>query len=99
MPDLYAYAHLLAEEKRRRPGDDVMSILLAQSDEGGARVSVAEFENMFWLFAVAGNETLRNGCPARASRCWSTRPPRTNCAPTRTCCRWRPTRCCAGGRR
>ena len=40
-----------------------MSILLAQSDEGGARVSVAEFENMFWLFAVAGNETLRNGLP------------------------------------
>jgi cytochrome P450 len=63
MPDLYAYAHLLAEETRRRPGDDVMSILLAQSDEGGARVSVAEFENMFWLFAVAGNETLRNGLP------------------------------------
>jgi cytochrome P450 len=63
MPDLYAYAHLLAEEKRRRPGDDVMSILLGQSDEGGARVSVAEFENMFWLFAVAGNETLRNGLP------------------------------------
>jgi cytochrome P450 len=61
MPDLYAYAHLLAEEKRRRPGDDVMSILLAQSEEGG--VSVAEFENMFWLFAVAGNETLRNGLP------------------------------------
>jgi cytochrome P450 len=63
MPDLYAYAHLLAEEKRRRPGDDVMSILLAQADEGGGRVSAAEFENMFWLFAVAGNETLRNGLP------------------------------------
>jgi cytochrome P450 len=67
MPDLYAYAHLLAEEKRRRPGDDVMSILLAQSDEGAGpgqgQVSVAEFENMFWLFAVAGNETLRNGLP------------------------------------
>ncbi|HTX26844.1 MAG TPA: cytochrome P450 [Streptosporangiaceae bacterium] len=63
MPDLYAYAHLLAEEKRRRPGDDVMSILLAQGDEGGGQVSVAEFENMFWLFAVAGNETLRNGLP------------------------------------
>ncbi|MGH3235205.1 MAG: cytochrome P450, partial [Streptosporangiaceae bacterium] len=66
MPDLYAYAHLLAEQKRRRPkgpGDDVMSILLAQADEGGGRVSVAEFENMFWLFAVAGNETLRNGLP------------------------------------
>ena len=63
MPDLYAYAHLLAEDKRRRPGDDVMSILLAKPVEGGDRVSVAEFENMFWLFAVAGNETLRNGLP------------------------------------
>jgi cytochrome P450 len=63
MPDLYAYARLLAEEKRRAPGDDVMSILLAQVDEGGGRVSDAEFENMFWLFAVAGNETLRNGLP------------------------------------
>jgi cytochrome P450 len=63
MPDLYAYAHLLAEAKRRKPGDDVMSILLAQSDDVGGQVSVAEFENMFWLFAVAGNETLRNGLP------------------------------------
>jgi cytochrome P450 len=63
MPDLYAYAHLLAEEKRRRPGSDVMSILLAQADDDGGQVSVAEFENMFWLFAVAGNETLRNGLP------------------------------------
>jgi len=63
MPDLYAYAHLLAEEKRRRPGDDVMSTLLAQVDDDGGQVSVAEFENMFWLFAVAGNETLRNGLP------------------------------------
>src|SRR3954447_5529967 len=63
MPDPYAYARLLAEEKRRAPGDDVMSVLLAQVDEGGGRVSDAEFENMFWLFAVAGNETLRNGLP------------------------------------
>jgi cytochrome P450 len=63
MPDLYAYAHLLAERKRRHPGDDVMSILLAQTDEHGGQVSTAEFENMFWLFAVAGNETLRNGLP------------------------------------
>ena len=63
MPDLYAYAHLLAEHKRRHRGDDVMSILLAQVDDDGGRVSVAEFENMFWLFAVAGNETLRNGLP------------------------------------
>lgn len=63
MPDLYAYARLLAEEKRRSPGTDVMSILLAQVDDEGGSVSDAEFENMFWLFAVAGNETLRNGLP------------------------------------
>jgi cytochrome P450 len=63
MPDLYAYARLLAEEKRRAPGTDVMSILLAQVDDDGGQVSDAEFENMFWLFAVAGNETLRNGLP------------------------------------
>jgi cytochrome P450 len=63
MPDLYAYAHLLAQQKRRHPGDDVMSILLAQSDDSGGQVTSAEFENMFWLFAVAGNETLRNGLP------------------------------------
>jgi len=63
MLDLYVYAHLLAEEKRRRPGEDVMSILLAQVDDEGGRVSVEEFENLFWLFAVAGNETLRNGLP------------------------------------
>jgi cytochrome P450 len=62
MPDLYAYAHLLAERKRSEPGDDVMSLLLAQDGADG-RVSVEEFENMFWLFAVAGNETLRNGLP------------------------------------
>lgn len=63
MPDLYRYAHLLAEEKRRNPGQDVMSILLAQVDDAGGQVSLEEFENLFWLFAVAGNETLRNGLP------------------------------------
>ncbi len=61
--DLYAYAHELAAVKRRQPGEDIMSILLAQVDDEGGRISVAEFENMFWLLAVAGNETLRNGLP------------------------------------
>ena len=37
MPDLYGYARLLAEEKRRSPGTDVMSILLAQGDGDGGR--------------------------------------------------------------
>jgi cytochrome P450 len=63
MPDLYRYAHLLGAAKRAGPGADVMSILLTQLDDAGDRMSVEEFENMFWLFAVAGNETLRNGIP------------------------------------
>lgn len=63
MLDLYTYAHLLAEEKRRNPGDDVMSLLLNQIDDEDGAVSSEEFENLFWLFAVAGNETLRNGIP------------------------------------
>ena len=63
MPDLYRYAHLLGAAKRADPGADVMSVLLAQLDDEGGRLSVEEFENMFWLFAVAGNETLRNGLP------------------------------------
>ena len=63
MLDLYTYAHLLAEEKRRNPGSDVMSLLLNQIDAEDGAVSTEEFENLFWLFAVAGNETLRNGIP------------------------------------
>jgi len=63
MDDLYRYAHLLAEYKRDNPADDVVSILLAQVDDAAGIVTIEEFENMFWLFAVAGNETLRNGIP------------------------------------
>ncbi|AIG74916.1 cytochrome P450 [Amycolatopsis japonica] len=62
MPDLYAYATALGEYKRRHPGEDVMSNLMGHVEDGG-RVSIAEFENLFWLFSVAGNETLRNGIP------------------------------------
>ncbi|MEU5258163.1 cytochrome P450 [Amycolatopsis sp. NPDC021455] len=63
MPDLYAYANALGGYKRSHPGDDVMSNLMRHVGDDGARVSLAEFENLFWLFSVAGNETLRNGLP------------------------------------
>ena len=63
MDDLYRYAHLLAEHKRKEPGNDVMSILLTQVDDEEGAVTIEEFENMFWLFSVAGNETLRNSIP------------------------------------
>jgi cytochrome P450 len=59
MPDLYAYAHDLGEYKRHHPGDDIMSNLMRAGDT----ISVGEFENLFWLFSVAGNETLRNALP------------------------------------
>lgn len=67
MPDLYHYAHLLGAAKRADPGGDIMSILMSSRDDepegSGGVVSLEEFENLFWLFSVAGNETLRNGIP------------------------------------
>ncbi|MEV0593631.1 cytochrome P450 [Nonomuraea cavernae] len=53
--DMFGYAHALARSPM--DGESVMSAMLA----GG--LTEAEFENMFFLFAVAGNETLRNGIP------------------------------------
>jgi cytochrome P450 len=88
MPDLYAYAHLLANEKRHSPGSDVMSILLEQEE----RLSVEEFENMFRLFAVGGppprtptSPACRYG-PETRSWCPSPRPtatPRSSPGPDR----------------
>ncbi len=55
LTDIFAYAHALAGSPAN--GESVMSAML----RGG--LTGAEFENMFFLFAVAGNETLRNGIP------------------------------------
>ncbi|WP_316519933.1 cytochrome P450 [Kitasatospora brasiliensis] len=54
LADMFGYAHALAEQPP--PGSIVARML-----EAG--LSTAEFETMFFLFAVAGNETLRNGLP------------------------------------
>ena len=62
LADMYSYAHDLAEHKRANPGSDVVSILLAAPDDEGG-ITNDEFETMFFLCAVAGNETLRNGIP------------------------------------
>ena len=62
LADMYFYAGELAKYRRRHPGEDVVSILLGTADEQGA-ITTEEFETMFFLFAVAGNETLRNGIP------------------------------------
>ncbi len=54
LADMFAYAHALAEQPP--PGS-----MVARMREAG--LGAAEFETMFFLFAVAGNETLRNGLP------------------------------------
>ncbi|MGH9037274.1 MAG: cytochrome P450, partial [Acidimicrobiia bacterium] len=53
LADMFAYANALAAE---RPSGIVGRML-----DGG--LTGPEFETMFFLFAVAGNETLRNGIP------------------------------------
>lgn len=63
LADMYAYAHSLAEHRRREPGSDIVSLLL-QADFEGSALSNEEFETLFFLFAVAGNETLRNAIPS-----------------------------------
>lgn len=55
LTDMFAYARALAAAPARE--ESVMSAML----KGG--LTEAEFQNMFFLFAVAGNETLRNGIP------------------------------------
>ncbi|GAA1682568.1 cytochrome P450 [Nonomuraea maheshkhaliensis] len=63
LTDMFAYAHALAENPL--DGESVMSAMLKGGPKGGPKggLTEAEFENMFFLFAVAGNETLRNGIP------------------------------------
>lgn len=59
LADMYAYAHGLATAGADRPdaAGGIVGRLLAEG------LTDDEFENMFFLFAVAGNETLRNGIP------------------------------------
>jgi cytochrome P450 len=54
-----SYAQRMAEERRARPLDDIVS-MIANAEVGGDRLSDSEFA-MFWmLLVVAGNETTRN---------------------------------------
>ena len=62
LADMYAYASDLANYRLSNPGEDIVSTLLNADDDQGP-ITVEEFETMFFLFAVAGNETLRNGIP------------------------------------
>jgi cholest-4-en-3-one 26-monooxygenase len=57
--EIYAYAGQLAERRRARPEDDIVTRLL-QPNEAGEVLTGYEFDLFFLLLTVAGNETTRN---------------------------------------
>ncbi len=57
--DLHRLVSRLGHERRRTPGDDLISALV-NADVDGERLSVRELGAFFDLLLVAGNETTRN---------------------------------------
>ncbi len=57
--EMYAYAEKLANQRRQRPGDDLVSVLMG-AEVDGEKLTPVEFDVFFLLLAVAGNETTRN---------------------------------------
>jgi cytochrome P450 len=47
----------LLADKRKRPGEDLMSALIHTADEDGDRLGAEELLGMAWLLLVAGHET------------------------------------------
>lgn len=56
--ELFEYAHSIAAERRRAPAEDLVSKLV-HAEIDGERLSEREFDTMFLLLVVAGNETTR----------------------------------------
>jgi cytochrome P450 len=57
--EVFKYGHQIAAERRQEPRDDLVSKLVTWEDEDGRRLSEREFDTMFLLLVVAGNETTR----------------------------------------
>ncbi|MBP1687974.1 MAG: cytochrome family protein [Deltaproteobacteria bacterium] len=57
--EVYMYANQLAAERRRNPGEDLMSVLL-NAEVDGEKLTEMEFDVFFVLLMIAGNETTRN---------------------------------------
>ncbi len=57
--EVYRYGHRIAAERRQDPRDDLVSKLVTWEDEDGRRLTEREFDTMFLLLVVAGNETTR----------------------------------------
>ncbi|GII77130.1 cytochrome P450 [Sphaerisporangium rufum] len=62
LADMFDYARALAEHKRRRPADDLMTAL-ALAEEDGRRLDDAELSMFFFLLVIAGNDTVRAALP------------------------------------
>jgi cytochrome P450 len=56
--ELFEYAHRIADERRAAPTDDLVSKLV-NAEIDGERLTEREFDTMFLLLVVAGNETTR----------------------------------------
>jgi cytochrome P450 len=57
--ELFKYGHEIAAVRRDDPKDDLVSKLVTWEDEEGRRLTEQEFDTMFLLLVVAGNETTR----------------------------------------
>lgn len=57
--ELYAYAQALADDRRARPLDDIVTTLVT-AELDGEKLSDIEFNVFVLLLSVAGNETTRN---------------------------------------
>jgi cytochrome P450 len=57
--ELYAYAQSLADDRRARPMDDIVTTLVT-AELDGEKLSDIEFNVFVLLLSVAGNETTRN---------------------------------------
>ncbi|MFJ6694883.1 cytochrome P450 [Streptomyces sp. NPDC091272] len=58
--EMGGYLAELIEEKRRSPGEDLLSALIRTRDEGGDQLSPDELMGMAFLLLVAGHETTVN---------------------------------------
>lgn len=56
--ELWRYGHGIAEQRRTQPRDDIVSKLV-HAEIDGERLTAREFDVMFLLLVVAGNETTR----------------------------------------
>ncbi|MFM8409284.1 MAG: cytochrome P450, partial [Alphaproteobacteria bacterium] len=57
--EIWLYANQLAEQRRKDPRDDLVSVLMS-GEVDGEKLSEVDFDSFFLLLAVAGNETTRN---------------------------------------